>query len=62
MSSFRVPRIHSRCSRRRSADRILTGEAVGPDGRQGLHDLQTIRAIHEAAERGEKVGIPLDGE
>jgi xylose dehydrogenase (NAD/NADP) len=44
------------------ADRILTGESIGPDGRQGLHDLRTIRAIHEAADRGEEVGIPLDAE
>ncbi len=40
------------------ADRLLTGGSVGPDGRQGLHDLRTIRAIHEAAEGDEAVEIP----
>ncbi len=40
------------------ADRILTGEQIGPDGRQGLHDLRTIRAIHEAADVDGIVEIP----
>jgi len=39
------------------ADRVLTGDPVGPDGRHGLADLRTIRAIHEAAEHGGTVGI-----
>lgn len=40
------------------ADRLLTGSPVGPDGRDGLTDLRTIRAIHESADTGEAVEIP----
>jgi xylose dehydrogenase (NAD/NADP) len=39
------------------ADRVLTGAPVDPDGRHGLADLRTIRAIHEAAEHGGTVEI-----
>jgi xylose dehydrogenase (NAD/NADP) len=36
------------------ADRLLTGAAVGPDGRHGLRDLEVIEAVHRAAETGER--------
>ncbi|WP_440767061.1 D-xylose 1-dehydrogenase Gfo6 [Natronorubrum sp. DTA7] len=39
------------------ADRVLSGESIRPDGRHGLADMRTIRAIHEAAERDEPVTI-----
>ncbi len=39
------------------ADRVLTGAPIGPDGRHGVDDLRTIRAVHEAAENGERVEI-----
>ncbi|WP_121740879.1 D-xylose 1-dehydrogenase Gfo6 [Natronorubrum halophilum] len=39
------------------ADRVLGGEPILPDGRHGLEDMRTIRAIHEAAERDEPVDI-----
>jgi len=39
------------------ADRVLSGGEIYPDGRHGLDDLRTIRAIHEAAERDETVEI-----
>lgn len=43
------------------ADRVLTDAPIGPDGRQGLHDVRTIRAIHEAADSGETVEISNGG-
>ncbi|MFC4440394.1 MULTISPECIES: Gfo/Idh/MocA family oxidoreductase [Natrialbaceae] len=39
------------------ADRVVSGESILPDGRHGLADMRTIRAIHEAAERDEPVDI-----
>ena len=39
------------------ADRVLGDEPILPDGRHGLDDMRTIRAVHEAAERGERVDI-----
>ena len=39
------------------ADRILSGEPIGPDGEHALVDMATLAAIHEAAERGEPVRI-----
>ena len=39
------------------ADRILSGADIYPDGSHGLSDLETIRAIHQAAETGETVTI-----
>ena len=42
------------------ADRVLSGEDVGPDGRHGLVDMRVIEAIHESAETGEAVELDLD--
>jgi D-xylose 1-dehydrogenase (NADP+, D-xylono-1,4-lactone-forming) len=39
------------------ADRVLTGEPIGPDGEHGLVDMRSLKAIYEAAERGESVPI-----
>lgn len=39
------------------ADRLLGDNPIHPDGRHGLYDMETIRAIHEAAERGGDVSI-----
>jgi len=39
------------------ADRVLSGAEILPDGRHGLADLRTIAAVHEAADRGEPVGL-----
>ena len=39
------------------ADRVLTGEEIGPDGEHGLVDMKAIAAIHEAAESGRTVDI-----
>jgi xylose dehydrogenase (NAD/NADP) len=39
------------------ADRVLRGENIGPGGEHGLQDMQTLRAIYEAAERGNRVTI-----
>jgi D-xylose 1-dehydrogenase (NADP+, D-xylono-1,4-lactone-forming) len=39
------------------ADRVMSGESILPDGRHGLADMRTIRAIHEAAERNEPIDI-----
>lgn len=39
------------------ADRMLSGEPIGPDGEHALVDMATLAAIHEAAERGEPVRI-----
>ena len=39
------------------ADRVLTDGEIGPDGRHGLQDMRIIRAIHEAAESGDVIGL-----
>ncbi|MFC4989219.1 D-xylose 1-dehydrogenase Gfo6 [Saliphagus infecundisoli] len=39
------------------ADRILSGEAIGPDGDHGLVDVRVIEAIYEAAESDQTVTI-----
>jgi len=39
------------------ADRVLGDEPIEPDGRHGLADMRTIRAIHQAAERNEAVDV-----
>ncbi|MFC6719096.1 D-xylose 1-dehydrogenase Gfo6 [Natrialbaceae archaeon GCM10025810] len=39
------------------ADRVCSGESILPDGRHGLADLRTIAAIHESAERGERIEL-----
>lgn len=39
------------------ANRVLTGAPIEADGTHGLIDLYTIKAIHEAAETGERVEI-----
>jgi xylose dehydrogenase (NAD/NADP) len=39
------------------ADRVLSGESIGPDGRHGLVDMRTIEAIYEAAESGATIEI-----
>ena len=40
-----------------SADRVLTGAEIHPDGEHGLLDMKAIRAIHEAAESGAVVDV-----
>ncbi|WP_303657543.1 D-xylose 1-dehydrogenase Gfo6 [Haladaptatus pallidirubidus] len=39
------------------ADRVLSGEEIYPDGHHALVDMETIHAIHEAAETGSSVDI-----
>ncbi len=39
------------------ADRVLGDKSILPDGRHGLYDMETIRAIHEAADRDGTVSI-----
>ncbi len=39
------------------ADCLLTGRDPEPDGRHGLVDLQTIEAVYESAETGERVRV-----
>ena len=39
------------------ADRVLRGKPLHADGEHGLVDLETIAAIHDAAERGERVEL-----
>lgn len=39
------------------ADRVLTGEPIGPDGEHALVDMRTIAAIHRSAETGTPVPI-----
>lgn len=39
------------------ADRVLTGGDIHADGRHGFTDMRIIRAIHEAAERGDIVEL-----
>lgn len=39
------------------ADRVLSGEAIGPDGDHGLVDVRAIEAIYEAAESERTVTI-----
>ncbi|SFS89883.1 D-xylose 1-dehydrogenase Gfo6 [Halostagnicola kamekurae] len=39
------------------ADRVLGDAPILPDGRHGLADMRTIRAVHRAAERDERVEI-----
>jgi len=36
---------------------VLTGSEPEPDGRDGVADLQVIRAIYESAQRGERVEV-----
>ena len=42
------------------ADRVLGDGTIHPDGRHGLYDLQTIRAIHEAGDHDGDVPIATD--
>lgn len=39
------------------ATKVLTDEPVGADGAHGLFDLETIAAIHEAADVGERISL-----
>ena len=39
------------------ADRVLSGEPIGPDGDHAMVDMATLAAIHEAADRGTVVHI-----
>ncbi|OVE84681.1 D-xylose 1-dehydrogenase Gfo6 [Natronolimnobius baerhuensis] len=39
------------------ADRVLNDGEILPDGRHGLADLRTIKGIHEAADRDERVDL-----
>jgi len=39
------------------ADRVLSGERIGPDGEHGLVDLRAIEAIYEAASAGQTIEI-----
>lgn len=39
------------------ADRVITGHPIGPDGRHALWDMETIAAIHRAADLGEPVAV-----
>jgi len=39
------------------ADRVLREVSIGPDGEHGLQDMRALKAIYDAAERGERVAI-----
>lgn len=39
------------------ADRVITGRPIYPDGSHALVDMETIAAIHEAAETGEPIRL-----
>ncbi|MFB6272881.1 MAG: hypothetical protein ABEL51_08325 [Salinibacter sp.] len=41
----------------RGNDRVLGDEPIHPDGEHGLVDLEAIEAIHDAADRGERVEL-----
>ena len=51
------PAFHGTATLRVARGDVSAEITTGYDGRHGLADLRTIRAIHEAAERGEVVDV-----